>query len=104
MPRPPRTIEAEEVERLASIRQTAATTRAATIAQGPDPANDILGAIAWRWTILGDDAPELADLIEAAVTEHRLSWKEIGAACDVNPDDQLAVEAFAAARRRRRRP
>jgi hypothetical protein len=67
---------------LADIRTQAQAARNDLIAAGPDPAVDVLGAIAWRaaWPEPGHGDPELADLIDRARAA-RFTWREIAVAC-----------------------
>lgn len=113
MPRPARSVPPDELARLALIRTSAEPERAAfdqavaeraelVASRGPDLAEDPLGAVAWCWAALGGDSTVTGQAIETAQEHARRSWKEIAAACGIDPEDAHAVEAFALARRRRR--
>lgn len=77
----------ELVDHLTAIRKRATATHAEALAAGPDPAADILGAIAWRlaWPELPGGDPVVADLIDRA-RARRFTWREIAVASGESDD------------------
>jgi len=102
MPRPPRNVTPEEMKRLEKLRKDGAQARATSLTGSPDPQADILGAIAWHWAAVGLNSRELVDLLITALAGD-VRWKQIAAACGIDPEDDDAVAVFRAAGKRRLR-
>lgn len=109
MPRPRRDVPAAEVARLAQVRSAAAaaTSQAESVKEKgllalmPDPATDILGAIAWGVIAVGPTHAAVVELIERALADRR-EWREIASAFGADPSDDVAVGNIAQAFRRHR--
>ncbi len=73
----------------------------AVLADMPDPATDILGAVAWAGAVLSPANPLVMGLVDRALAS-RMEWQEVAAALGVDPTDKAAVGNVAQTFRRRR--
>ena len=101
MARPRRTLSEAETARLAGLRLTAAMEVNRALSGAPGASNDLLGRIAWFSAVLGGDAYEVENLIEAALAA-RFEWREIATALGIDPGDRATVDNVARQHRRRR--
>ena len=91
----------DERAHTAALRVEAARVLANAISGAPDAAMDLLGRLAWLYTVLGEDHPDVGAVI-AAAREARYSWPQVAGACGFDPDDRHQVEMFRQRDRRRR--
>ena len=76
-----REVDADEAARWEELRNEARRHLEEVLSAGPDPDEDLMGAIAWRGAFPEPDPidPELRDWINEAI-DRRMSWREIAVA------------------------
>jgi len=90
-----------EAEHLTIVRARALRARTAALAERPDPTEDVLGALAWTATVVGDEAPEAVQLANLAHLGARYTWREVVQALGLDSGDKATVVRIAQRCRRR---